>query len=447
MTLIEPRVVAMAGGLALGTLVFLTRMLRLFVRRSSHVRPFLLACIVGAPFSCSQPFAQAVPSVGKGTPLELVVNASAPGPDSLALSPDGRYLAVPAANSNSIDFWDLEDGRRIRSFRGPRDLVSSVAMSQDGKQVATGASGIGETEIYVWDSETGRTNARLRVSATSNYGTLPQSAWITSLQFTADGSKIIVVGDFNSRTAGLARFAKEFARVIDISTGKIVRSLETTNITSVYSLDVSPDGRLFAIGFSHGLTRVYDLAGNEIRVLKSKNSNGQAKRLVFSPDGTLLALTNSDYNRKITDLEIWEISSGKLMRSMQADNVGQTVGIAWSPDGVEIATRGRNGLQIWNVKAGILKTQNPDLDGVSSIVRYEPNGSKIITSGLTLMLVDSQSARPIKAFGEHPGRLLQGTDVSSKEAMLMTSPCSVYILNTLTGSTGAHIPCWGSAIS
>jgi WD40 repeat protein/uncharacterized caspase-like protein len=326
-------------------------------------------------------------------------------------------------------------------------------MSRDGKQVATGGAAIGETEIYVWDSETGRQNARLKVSATSNYGNARPYAYIESLQFTADGGKIIIVGSFNSRVTNVSHFTKEYARIIDISTGKTVRSLEVPTINGeAKSIDVSLDGRLFAIGgFYGGLTRVYDMTGSEIRTIKSPNSRGYSTHVAFSPDGHTLALTNSG------NVEIWEINPGKLIRSLQVDNANSIVGIAWSPSGTEFATRGSNGLQIWSVKTWApAKDVNLDLKplGYGATVRYVPDGSKIIVAGSTLMLVDAQSLRPVKSFGVYFGGLLEGTDATSNEVMLVAQGCSIYTLNTVTGLIKKQFdwndtrgPCLGAKVS
>jgi WD40 repeat protein len=379
---------------------------------------------------CAPCIAQKPLSPIRFDPPQLVVNAGSGGAVALALSPSGRFFAVPAGNA--IDLWDVDKGRRTSLF--------TVAMSRDGKQVAAATFELGEGEIFIWDIETGRVNARLKLPVAQNYGSGRPYAASNGLAFTADGRRIIVVGSFNRRTAGRFQFATEFARVIDIATGATVRSLENTSTNDPSSIDVSPDGNSFAIGCYGGVVRVFDIDGRQIRTINGADSTARAEELSFSPDGRLLAFANTNYNKKRTDVEIWDARSGKIVRSFQGDTNGSKVGVAWSPSGEEIAIRSRTALQIWSVGTGVLVKQNQSLGNTyGSAVRYEPNGSALITSGPVMIVVDAKSLRPIKSLGENVGSQIAGTAATSSEVLIeVSNPCSIYALDSLSGSVRKH---------
>src|SRR5207249_2029977 len=71
--------------------------------------------------------------------------------DVVTLSRDGRMLA-DAYGGGTIKLWDLRMGA-LRRTLGWDDSVNSIALSPDGKLIAVG--GIEEPRLRVWDSRTG----------------------------------------------------------------------------------------------------------------------------------------------------------------------------------------------------------------------------------------------------------------------------------------------------
>jgi hypothetical protein len=67
---------------------------------------------------------------------------------TLALSPDGRLLAVTAARDREVLLQDLASGKARALLAGHKGTVTSLAFSPDGKRLATGAE---DNVAYVWD--------------------------------------------------------------------------------------------------------------------------------------------------------------------------------------------------------------------------------------------------------------------------------------------------------
>jgi hypothetical protein len=74
------------------------------------------------------------------------------GIESLAFSPDGRFLAS-GAEDKLVKIWDVVTGRDVQTLRGHVNDVTSVAFSPDGELVAAGS--LGQT-IRLWRLSTGR---------------------------------------------------------------------------------------------------------------------------------------------------------------------------------------------------------------------------------------------------------------------------------------------------
>ena len=77
-------------------------------------------------------------------------------------SPDGTLLATGGQEDRLskatrrdgwIRLWDVRSGREVRTFKGHKDEVSSVAMSPDGKLLVSGGT---DGTVRLWDVGTGR---------------------------------------------------------------------------------------------------------------------------------------------------------------------------------------------------------------------------------------------------------------------------------------------------
>ena len=98
-------------------------------------------------------------------------------PECLALSPDGRLLAVGSAMPRSspdqagiVQVWELESGRELMTYRGHAGAVFGLAFSPDGKTVASvgGDRSRVTGEVKLWEAATGREIHSLGAMPTSS---------------------------------------------------------------------------------------------------------------------------------------------------------------------------------------------------------------------------------------------------------------------------------------
>jgi NB-ARC domain/WD domain, G-beta repeat len=99
--------------------------------------------------------------------------------DSVAVSPDGRRIAS-GSSDHTVAVWDLESGARIHRLEGHQDWVDSVAVSPDGRRIASGSW---DQTVAVWDLESG-----------DRLATLAFDADVLSVAWHRDG-RSIVAGD------------------------------------------------------------------------------------------------------------------------------------------------------------------------------------------------------------------------------------------------------------
>jgi len=269
---------------------------------------------------------------------------------SLALSPDGKSIATCGLNFACV--WDVAAGQ-MRRIPVAKQWFRSIAFGAKG-QILLGSL---ESRVEVWNATT-----------LQRIGTLPHPAGLFSITSLPDNRLVTACKD-------------HAIRVWDLGT------LSTTNILSGHSADVSsiallPNGQLVSGGFDHsvrmwsiddqqeasefptgiridgiatnsmadryfvgtsgGTVRVYTPDGTIEHIIRS--GTGRISALAVSPDGARIAIATSN-----DDVAICDTKTGTIMRRLAATN--DVRGLAWTPEGTSILTIGSD-LSIWSAETG-----------------------------------------------------------------------------------------------
>ncbi len=312
---------------------------------------------------------------------------------SVAFSP-GDILAAGLDNGR-VELWDVETGTSITTLRhADWGRVSAVAFSPDGTRLASGS---GEQTIKLWDLETRGEIGTWEVSRDGNL------LWTVSVAFSPDGRRLA------------SGFQDGTVRLWDVATGTEVATLEghTDRVTSV---SFSPDGSLLAsAGAGKDPTVRLWNAETQTEVATLRGHTREVRSVSFSPDGATLASGSSDRTVRLWDLANYEevasleehgkgivtvtfspdganLVSGAtdgtvLLRDLETGNVaglsehGSLSSMALSPDGATLASGSRDGtVRLRDAATGaVIATLNAHTSWVNS-VSFSPDGA-LLASG------------------------------------------------------------------
>ncbi len=278
----------------------------------------------------------------KGVTVRTIRGQSGPGNEgkiyAMALSPDGRWLAVGGETCNEDDFqsgkcreavrlYDLASGELKALLQGQDSVTNSLAFSPDGGRLISG----GDEDAVLWDVEKAKLLSRLK----------GQRGYISSVGFTPDGARAVTGSEDKT------------LRLWSVANGALLKKM-TGHGDKMESLAVSPKDGSIASGDGSGEIRLWD---GETGALKKVfvPPGGNIGSLRFSPDGRLLLSTCGGSECNNTQ-RIYDAASGNELTAY-AKNDNTVVASAFFVDGSLVATGGGNdeAIHIWDPKTGETK--------------------------------------------------------------------------------------------
>jgi WD40 repeat protein len=232
---------------------------------------------------------------------------------SLAMTPDGKVLAAGGVHT-AVRLWEVARDRELRLLKDHPGAVAGVAVSPDGRLIATCSS----KSAFLWDLATGRRLHELRGHTTDVLGVC----------FTPDARQLVSVGGvFFYPEGGKPVVPRDCApRVWDVASGKQTRKF-AHDYAPTWAAAAAVGGNRLVTGGQESLARVWDLKGTDDQEPEQlKGTGGYVLSLAVSPDGKTAVTTGLD-----SPIIWWDLATGKRLREWTLpESLGK---VQFAPDG------------------------------------------------------------------------------------------------------------------
>ncbi len=257
---------------------------------------------------------------------------------------------------------------------GHTGLIGKLIVTPDGKLVTHSV----DKTIRIWNPKTGREEHKILGQIGSG-----SEGMIYSIALSPDGKLLASGGYFND--------PNDVIRLHDFQTGELSQILKGHK-NVVYDLAFSPDGRWLASGSGDKTVRLWKRSGNRFTsgpVLRGHEREVYAVRL-FEDNGRLRVVSASDDHT----VRLWDAASGRQLALGRHD--AGVDSLAVGPDWIASAGDDRT-IRIWDYSLRPLRTIRSEI---------EPAGLAAHPDGNRLLVGSGSQPNKVNIWNFHTGQLL-----------------------------------------
>ena len=238
-----------------------------------------------------------------------------------AFRPGSRSF-ITSDPDGSLGIWDAKTMQRTERLPELGSNHWGVALSPDGHWLATGED---SGKITIWDWQT-----RHRVTSFD----MPFE-FLGYVRFSLSGRFLLASVTLNDHSGRLKIWRTDDWQQV---------TLRADQLPGMMTVNLSPDDRLLAIGYTSGAVKLWSFPGGRLEATFTSGL-GYVSALPFSPDGRVLASANLDGVARL-----WDVSASRELAELPG-HLGGVWSAAYSPDGRRLATGGsvtKDAVKLWD---------------------------------------------------------------------------------------------------
>jgi small GTP-binding protein len=256
--------------------------------------------------------------------VKLVRSFKSEVPYCLTFDPKGRILAT---GGPTVTLWEVSTGKLLRTLKGHRMTVTSLAFDPLGEKLASGSS---DKIIKLWETRSG------------------------TLLRTFEGHKDIVRSlAFDPLSNTLASASDDGkVKLWEVDSGKLLSTLDGDG-GLLFTLAFKPQSEMLAVGGSGGSVQFWEASSGKL--LRTLEGHPRIiTSLAFDPSGDTLATGSLDYT-----VRLWDTRSGKLLCNLEGHTSHIDI-VSFSPNGRAIASKsGDHTIRLWSCETWEVLAVNP----------------------------------------------------------------------------------------
>ncbi len=203
----------------------------------------------------------------------------------------------------------------LRILKGETSNILSVAMTSNGKKIASGSF---NGSVQVWDVNSGKL------------------LWVLDAHNETSVRGVSIAQDASTAVSGSIDGTLQ---VWDINKQVILRTIECES--GITAVEIQDDGYLVAAGLQNGIIQIWDLGTQDIfEPYSLKGHQGEVRSLAFLGNYQLVSGSSDD------TLRIWDLNEGKTIKTL--DHGMFFEGLAVSRDLRRAVSVGHEGWKIWD---------------------------------------------------------------------------------------------------
>jgi RNA polymerase sigma factor (sigma-70 family) len=310
----------------------------------------------------------------KGAYKILRLNWRHDGKTLATVTEDAATGALDVPTKTAVRLWDVQSGgvKRTLALDEPMSgtwAQGGVGFSPDGKTVAAGANCKFDGEflsgLVLWDAQTGNVKHKLKCTLLAQ-----------CFAFSPDG-KTVATG-----TGGNMNRQFETVKLWDVETGRLLRTLETTD-RFAGEVTFAPNGKLLAAVLRQDTALaviLWDAAEGQWSQILPDSEGIDA--IAFSPDGKTLLGAARD------KLRVWDVATVKTIQSSDIKtgfSDERWSALAISPDGKNLAISGKQDdkhvIALWDVQTVKRTKTLKGHEGFIDSLAFSPDGNTLASGG------------------------------------------------------------------